>query len=162
WLAQAPMEALANSSLKRTAAPPLSSCYVGQTNAMLRERPPESAPGAFYVEAGCCLACGIPEETAPDLFDVDAESHCFVKRQPRSDDEVDRMLLTMIRSEVGCIRYGGTDERISRRLAENGEGLLCDVQPSADVRRIHRDHVGLRTSRQFVGADVLLDGFLDY
>ncbi len=100
--------------------------------------------------------------TAPDLFDVDAESHCLVKRQPRNDDEVDRMLLTMIRSEVGCIRYGGTDERIARRLAEQGEGLLSDVQPSPGVRRIHRDHVGLRNMRQPVDADVLMDGFIAY
>jgi hypothetical protein len=129
---------------------------------MHRERHPRSVLGPFYVEAGCCVACGIPEATAPELFSRDSESHCFVKRQPANEHEVDRMLLTMIRSEVGCIRYAGTDERVTRRLAEQGERILSDIPPPPDAVRIHLDHVALRNLPQAANADGLMDAFIAY
>src|SRR5687767_8716512 len=107
------------------------------------ERHPKNTPGPFYVEAGCCTACGIPDVTAPELFGWDSASHCFVMRQPATTNEADRMLLTMIRSELGCIRYSGADTRIIRRLAEQGEGALSDVAPEPHIQQIHRDHVAL-------------------
>ena len=64
--------------------------------------------GPFYVEDGCCTRCGVPDVTAPELFG-EADYTCFVKRQPETTDEVDRMVRAMITSEVGCIRYGGVD-----------------------------------------------------
>lgn len=127
---------------------------------MHHERDEKNAPGPFYVEAGCCTACGVPEATAPDLFGFDAESNCFVRRQPRTAQEIDRMLLTMIRADLGCIRYSGQDDRITQRLAEQGEGALSDIAPPGDIRRIDRDHVGLRNLRQPATADMLMDAFI--
>jgi hypothetical protein len=51
---------------------------------------PRSVPGPFYVTAGCCTACGVPDE-APDVFEYD-DGHCFVKRQPVTLDELQRTL----------------------------------------------------------------------
>ena len=62
-----------------------------------RVRPhPEHATGPFYVEDGCCTACGVPEAMAPKLFAWDGNSHCFVKRQPVTPalsklDDVERL-----------------------------------------------------------------------
>ena len=99
--------------------------------------------GSFYVEDACCTSCGVPDVTAPELFG-EADDSCFVKRQPQTPSEVDRMLRAMITSELGCIRYAGVDPAIIRRLAESGEGVLSDVTPPADIVPAKRDHVGLR------------------
>jgi hypothetical protein len=82
--------------------------------------------GPFYVEDGCCTRCGVPDATAPELFG-EVDDSCFVKLQPQTASEVDRMLRAMITSEVGCIRYAGVDAAVIRRLAESGEGALADV-----------------------------------
>jgi hypothetical protein len=90
--------------------------------------------GDFYVVDGCCTLCGVPGITAPELFggfnpdgtvppDVD---HCWVKRQPRSDAELNAMVETMARQELQCIRYRGTDSRIVDRLRDIGEGDQVD------------------------------------
>src|SRR4051812_5679723 len=126
------------------------------------QRHPRNTLGPFYVEAGCCTACGVPEATAPDLFGWDSDLHCFVKRQPAGPHEVDRMLLTMIRSEMGCIRYSGEDTRIIRRLAEQGEGELSDVAPDSEIVRIHRDHVALRGLEMTATAETLMDDFIGH
>ena len=89
--------------------------------------------GPFYVEDGCCTRCGVPDVTAPELFG-EADYTCFVKRQPETTDEVDRMVRAMITSEVGCIRYGGVDAAVIRLASRKptGAGTLpyasCSVQ----------------------------------
>jgi hypothetical protein len=98
--------------------------------------------GPFYVEDGCCTRCGVPDVTAPELFG-EVDDSCFVKRQPQTASEIDRMLRAMITSEVGCIRYAGGDAAVIRRLAESGEGALADVPPPLDIVPVKRDHVGL-------------------
>lgn len=118
--------------------------YVGQTQ--MKKRHLANAPGPFYVEAGCCTFCGVPAYNAPGLFGEDDDS-CFVKQQPRSPREVDRMLLAMIQAELGCIRYAGADVEIGRRLIEQGEGAVADHPPLEHIERIVRDHVGLRLSK---------------
>jgi hypothetical protein len=75
--------------------------------------------GDFYVEPDCCLLCGVPEDIAPEIFETGA-SHCFVKRQPCSPDEVDRTIRAMWASEVDCVRYGGHDTGLLDRLARAG------------------------------------------
>jgi hypothetical protein len=103
--------------------------------------------GPFYVEDGCCTSCGVPDVTAPELFG-EADDSCFVKRQPQTASEVDRMSRTMITSEVGCIRYAGVDPAVIRRLAESGEAALADVPPPRGIVPVKRDHVGLRGGAQ--------------
>ena len=52
--------------------------------------------GDFYVEDGCCLSCGIPYSEAPELFIWDeAESHCYVCRQPQNEAEIDKTISVM-------------------------------------------------------------------
>ena len=30
---------------------------------------PQNSDGPFYIEAGCCMTCGVTVETAPEIFD---------------------------------------------------------------------------------------------
>jgi hypothetical protein len=62
---------------------------------------------------------------APELFG-EADDSSFVKRQPQTASEVDRVLRAMITADLGCIRYGGVDDTIIRHLIEAGEGALAD------------------------------------
>jgi hypothetical protein len=81
--------------------------------------------GDFYVEAGCCLHCGVLREIAPALFESQDES-CFVKRQPKTRDELDRMLRVIRAQDLGCVRYKGRDRAILERLREQGDEFWCD------------------------------------
>ena len=96
--------------------------------------------GPFYVEDGCCTACGVPDSIAPELFGG-SEDHCYVKRQPQTPDEVDAMVHVMVSQELGCIRYAGSEEMLLYRLAENGEGDQCDAALPRGARELRRDHV---------------------
>jgi hypothetical protein len=87
---------------------------------------PKNAAGPFYVLNGCCTACGVPTAIAPELFEFDSTDHCYVKRQPGSNAEMEKALHVLRGQELGCVRYRGTDEAILRRLAEAGEADQCD------------------------------------
>lgn len=97
--------------------------------------------GPFYVVDGCCTACGVPQLFASELVGESDDSHCYIKRQPRAAVEVDAIMRVMVSQELSCIRYGGTEEAVLRRLAENGEGELCDIAPPADAVSLRLDHV---------------------
>jgi hypothetical protein len=97
--------------------------------------------GPYYVEDGCCTSCGVPHAIAPDLFSEVVEDHCYVRRQPETDAETDSMLRVIATQELGCIRYGGSDAEILRRLVEGGEGDQCDLPAPRGVVPIRRDHV---------------------
>lgn len=94
---------------------------------------PANLPGDFYVEDGCCTMCEVPFAEAPDLFgtcqDPKGYTHCFVKRQPESSDELDQMCRAIRCAELKCIRYRGKDRLIQLRLVEAGEGQICDALP---------------------------------
>jgi hypothetical protein len=122
-------------------------------------RHPKNAPGPFYVAADCCTFCGVPQATAPSLFDEDDDS-CFVTRQPATPAEVDRMLLTMMRAELSCIRYAGTNGDIVRRLAEQGGGALADVPAQRPVRPVLRDHAALRRLKIEADPKSLMQAFV--
>ena len=91
---------------------------------------PKNAAGPFYVLNGCCTACGVPTAIAPELFEFDSTDHCYVKRQPSSNAEMEKALHVLRGQELGCIRYRGTDESILRRLAEAGGADQCDHPPA--------------------------------
>jgi hypothetical protein len=82
---------------------------------------------------------GVPAVTAPELFGgfaedgsvVEGAEQCWVKRQPSSDADLDAMVETMARQELGCIRYSGSDPSIVSRLRNNGEAAQID--PPADA-----------------------------
>lgn len=88
-------------------------------------RHPASAPGDFYVEYKCCLACGVPQALAPELVGWTDEhyAHCFWKKQPETSAEIEQAIKVLKSQELGCHRYAGTDRSILERLASEG---CCD------------------------------------
>jgi len=89
---------------------------------------PKNAPGPFYVVNGCCMTCMAPHVQAPTLMGFDdVEEHCFVKQQPKTDDEIYKAIRAVRSAEVQCLRYKGNDPEIARRLVEIGEADACDV-----------------------------------
>jgi hypothetical protein len=93
------------------------------------ERHPENVRGDFYVENGVCITCGAPEAEAPDLIEHskrDEYGHCFFKKQPQTEDEINRAINAIAVSCISSLRYGGTDERILRKLYAMGCQNECD------------------------------------
>lgn len=117
-----------------------------------------NVPGPFYVLDGCCTACGVPETTAPELFAYDCSDHCYVKRQPSSDEELERAMFVMWGQELECVRYAGTDPNVLRRLAEAGCSSQCD-HPLVGVEPVLRNIVMFRAQPT---QSISLDPFVDY
>jgi hypothetical protein len=93
---------------------------------------PVSAQGDFYVEAGCCAACGVPEAVAPDLIgrtDDRYYFHCYWKKQPETADELQRAFAIFDGQELGCHRYRGHDQEIQLRVGYEN----CDQRPEGSV-----------------------------
>jgi hypothetical protein len=104
------------------------------------ERHPLSVPGPFYVEDGQCINCLAPADKAPDLFGYFAEppgmrgcSHCYVKQQPRTPAELERMLQAIQASCCSGLRYCGNDPAILKRLRQDGFAGRCDELWDADT-----------------------------
>jgi hypothetical protein len=99
---------------------------------------PHNVPGDFYVEDGCCLACGVPEVEAPGLFARDGDGQCYVTRQPQGGQELRRMLSVLRVQELQCIRYRGQDDDVVAHLIANRDGCLVDhLRPlPADIHRM--------------------------
>ncbi|AXU20021.1 hypothetical protein C7W88_14800 [Novosphingobium sp. THN1] len=96
--------------------------------------------GDFYVEANCCLLCGVPEDVAPEIFQT-GKDYCFVIRQPCSPKEVDRTIRAMWASEVDCVRYRGRDPLMLERLARAGMKDQADYGESLNTPLLARDTV---------------------
>ncbi|VUD67274.1 hypothetical protein TDB9533_03710 [Thalassocella blandensis] len=78
---------------------------------------PKNAKGDFYVEDGCCTACDLPREEAPDLFRYE-DMHCYVCRQPSTDADVVRILNAMEIQDLDCIQYKGNNPYIIQSLKQ--------------------------------------------
>lgn len=118
-----------------------------------------NAPGPFYVEDGCCLACGVPFLYAPEAFEwQEGESHCFVARQPEDPEAVDRMVQALWGSEVECIRYRGDDPAILRRLAEMDAGDRSDV-PVPALKPVRRHLASFRSPNSDDTAELIAERF---
>lgn len=102
---------------------------------------PLNVLGPFYVVDGCCTACDVPFVEAPGHFAYDGKNHCFVKRQPGTKEELNRMLRAVWAAELQCIRYRGQDPEVLRRLGELGEPHLCDTTPPVSIRPVFRNCV---------------------
>ena len=94
----------------------------------------------FYVEPDCCLLCGVPEDISPELFRT-GEKSCYFLKQPCSPQEIHNALEAMGSSEVDCIRYGGSDVPILKRIGEAGMASLADDPRAAAFPRVIRDRV---------------------
>lgn len=90
--------------------------------------------GDFYVEADCCLHCGMPQSIAPELF-TSFEEHdgCLVKKQPRSAEELDRMIEVFGAQDLDCIRYRGRDEATIRRIRKVAGDDVIDPYDAAPI-----------------------------
>jgi len=96
----------------------------------------ENSQGDFYVENGVCTSCGAPQAEAPDLIDHSEleYGHCYFKKQPETDDEIERAINAIAVSCISGLRYGGTNEKILKRLYEIGEGEQCDHKPIGNYK----------------------------
>jgi len=102
------------------------------------DRYSENSQGDFYVEDGVCTSCGAPQAEAPDLIDHSKllYGHCYFKKQPETDDEIERAINAIAVSCIAGLRYGGTDEKILKRLYEIGESEQCDHKPIGNYKTI--------------------------
>lgn len=102
------------------------------------DRYPENVKGDFYVMNDICINCGAPEEQAPDLIEHSKNEygHCYFKKQPKTDDEIERAITALAVSCISGLRYGGKDEKIIKRLYEIGEGEQCDHKPIGNYKTL--------------------------
>ena len=101
-----------------------------------RSRHPANVPGPFYVEDGCCIACGVWEKEAPGLLAWVPDSelpHCHVARQPETGAELEQMMAAMRVSEVDCIRVRNCKPDWERRLRK--AGLDWNIDPEKEPAR---------------------------
>lgn len=78
---------------------------------------PKNVKGDFYVEDGCCTACDLPSEEAPDMFEYE-DMHCYVCKQPTTDAEVIKILNAMEVQDLDCIQYKGRNKEIINSLKQ--------------------------------------------
>jgi len=97
--------------------------------------------GDFYIGNGECIACGAPQAEAPDLIDHGKDGHCYFKKQPQTEEEFDQAINAMMVSCISALRYGGTEEKILKRLHEDGMADLCDNIPEGKYPILIRDRV---------------------
>ena len=97
------------------------------------ERHPLNAPGPFYVEEGQCIGCRGPCEHASELIGFMEEppgmrgaSHCYVRRQPATPQEVERLAQAMNTSLCSGLRYCGDDPVVLESLRQLGQAGRCD------------------------------------
>ncbi len=90
---------------------------------------PKNVDGPFYVEYGCCTACDLPRQEAPNHFAYDGDDHCYICRQPGNLAETTDMIGIAWAAELRCIRYRGNDADVLRRFAELDLRELCDIEP---------------------------------
>jgi len=102
---------------------------------------PLNADGGFYVVDGCCTACDVPRSGAPELFAYDEDNHCYVKRQPADETELDKAVRITWAAELECVRYRGTNPQTIRRIAEMGRADLCDSRDAQTFSPVFRNHV---------------------
>ena len=96
------------------------------------DRYSQNAQGDFYVEGGVCITCGAPQAEAPDLIDHSKLDfgHCYFKKQPETEDEIERAINAIAVSCISGLRYGGTDEEIIKRLYAIEAADQCDHKPN--------------------------------
>jgi hypothetical protein len=101
---------------------------------------PMNAPGPFYVENNCCIACEAPYHEACDLMAHDEEGgHCYFRRQPETPEEVERAIMACRVSCVRAVRYSGDDPEILRRFRDLRSIDSCDVVASEWRSAVIRD-----------------------
>ena len=90
-----------------------------------------NSPGPFYVVNQDCMTCGYPHVLAPDLmaWEINSEgheSHCYFKKQPETQHEIEQALKAIEGSCCGAVRYCGSDPEIIKKLKDAGCGNAID------------------------------------
>jgi len=118
--------------------------------------------GDFYINNGDCISCGAPQAEAPDLIEHGKEDgHCYFKKQPQTEKELDQAISALMVSCINALRYGGTEEKILKRLYENGLADLCDHLPQEKYHVVIRDRVSLNFDGSIDElADLLIQKFV--
>jgi hypothetical protein len=117
---------------------------------MLKPEPhPLNVPGPFYVEAGLCMLCCVPEHEAPDLIGfykdptgTHRESHCYFRKQPQTPEELERAIAATRLACCGAYRYGGSNPEILKRLRQAGVAV-----EQIDALCSHDEERGKRSER---------------
>lgn len=112
--------------------------------------------GDFYINNETCLACGAPQAEAPDIIEHEPNNHCYFKKQPTTEDEIDQAIKAMMVSCIDALRYGGQDEQLLKRLYEAGIGHLCDYKPTGRYHILIRDRVQFRFEDTFEAFELFL------
>lgn len=115
----------------------------------LPQRVPESAPGDFYVEAGLCTRCCLVHGEAPNLLNDQDQpfEECFFRRQPQTTEEIDQAIRAISFSEIGALRYGGTDPNIIAKLRARHCAHACDQTPEGIAWRTPRPQAPITEKR---------------
>lgn len=88
---------------------------------------PLNVAGPFYVEEGCCLMCDLPRQVAPDMFKyTEDKDHCFVYKQPQTEEQLGRMIEAIKFADLACIRCRSRDPHLLRLLREQHQENQCD------------------------------------
>jgi hypothetical protein len=84
-----------------------------------------NASGPFYT-TGDCLACGMPEQEAPELLaSIDGDNfQTYFVRQPQTPEEVERACSAIGVCCTAALRYGGTNPAVIARLGNTTK--YCD------------------------------------
>lgn len=90
-----------------------------------RPRHPLNAAGDFYVEKDSCILCGAPEVEAIGLMGH-SDDGCYFTRQPKTEAEIELAIDAIAVSCVAAVRYGGTDQKIIKRLYDRDLATECD------------------------------------
>ncbi len=108
---------------------------------------PKNASGPFYT-TGTCLACGAPEDEAPELLAplTDENYDTYFIRQPSTPEEAEKACRAIEVCCVAALRYGGQDTAIIRRLGNRP--AYCDtLLPEGPVRLPWESHEQWRAVR---------------
>ena len=110
--------------------------FFKKSNNVKPDRYPENSQGDFYVANEVCISCGAPEAEAPGLIEHSTlrYGHCYFKKQPKTEEEIERAINAIAVSCISGLRYGGTDENILNRLYEIGESAQCDNKPTSKYK----------------------------
>jgi hypothetical protein len=91
--------------------------------------------------------CNVPFVIAPQLFDEVKDDqgylHCYVKRQPETEEEHGQMLEVLASAELSCVRFKGRDYSRQSSLVQTVPSLMDHIDP----RLFHRYLLGLIKAR---------------
>lgn len=92
-----------------------------------RSRHELNVEGDFYVEKDSCILCGAPEVEAMGLM-AHSDGGCYFVRQPETEEEIEQAINAIAVSCVSAVRYGGTDQKIIKKLYSLNLESECDYK----------------------------------